>query len=799
MKNLASPLSEEAAADREDLETLSLVVSRSGNAILILNEEGEIEWSNKAFEKLSGYPANEILGSKLESLVFGPSTETITRNRFAQAIRNGHEFNEDVLQYRKDGTTLWVESKLIPVPDDSGETSRWISLQTDITRRRQTQEALLAAKKSAESSSRAKSEFLANMSHEIRTPMNAILGMTDLALATHLTREQRDYLNTVRTSADSLLGILNDVLDISKIEAGKMELESLEFSLGDVVRETLRALAIRAHEKGLELAVHMPVDLPSYFTGDPIRLRQVLFNLVGNAIKFTHQGEIVVSVEQQWSTASHVSLHFTVRDTGIGIPKDRLERIFESFSQVDSSMARRFGGSGLGLTITAQLLALMNGKIWVQSEEGEGTSFHFTLQLELANEQDMPQPATRDQLLGMRVLVVDDNSTNRWILEELLRNWGMHPVCVDSAVSAVDELQKEPTQNFDVILLDAMMPGMDGFQLAEKLQKDKKFRASTVMMLSSADRPFSATKCQQLGIESYLVKPVTASTLLEALLETLGHERKAEKELGEPVVQKSVVPKRVLVVDDYEPNRKIACEVLTRRGHFCEEVSDGETAIQRVMEESYDIVLMDVQMPSMDGLMATKKIRSQEDPNARTRIVALTAHALDGDREKCLRAGMDDYLSKPLHAETLIAMVEQDQSASVRTDTAAATENDKCSEPRFSISSALQRMGNEQDLLLEHIKYTISDIPVLISSMRQSAEVENYRELEVAAHRMKSLVSSYEFTAAFQLAQRIEGSARDQEHEDYSTWLDSLESQLTSFVEELSQTLQTAENSFSEA
>lgn len=779
--HLSAPLTAEAAADRDDLETLSLVVSRSGNAILILNEHAEIEWSNQAFEKQSGYPTTEILGSKLDSLVFGPSTYEATRNRFHQAFQNGHEFTEDVLQYRKDGKTLWVELKLIPVYDEHGRISRWISLQTDITRRRRTQEALLAAKQSAESSSRAKSDFLANMSHEIRTPMNAILGMTDLALSTDLTKEQRDYLTTVRTSANSLLGILNDVLDISKIEAGKMELESLDFNLDEVVRETLRALSVRAHEKGLELAAQMPTGIPNHLKGDPVRLRQVLFNLVDNAIKFTHQGEVVVSVEQQWSSASEVSLHFTVSDTGIGIPQSRLEKIFDSFSQVDSSMARRFGGSGLGLTITAQLLELMHGKIWVQSEEGEGSSFHFTLQLRFAEDPPKADLAFRETLQGLNILVVDDNATSCKVLEDLLRNWGMQPTCVSSANAAIEKLQANEGTSFDIVLLDAIMPEVDGFELAEQLTKSPEHNASTVMMLSSADRTHATNRCRELGVGAYLMKPVTSSALMDALLESVGHEAK-EASKNATFNEESIVPRKVLIVDDYEPNRVIASEVLGRRGHQCEQVSDGERAVKRIFEEQFDVVLMDVQMPSMDGLMATRKVRSLEEEGKRTRIVGLTAHALAGDREKCLEAGMDDYLPKPFHSKRLVAVIEQESPA-----TSTSSQSEKVlptaeKEERFSIAKALERMGDEQDLLVEHIKYTINDLPILLSNMRSAVQADESRPLEIAAHRLKSLVSSYDFHAAQQIAQEIESLARDKVPSDFSTRIEELENQLESFI-----------------
>ncbi|GAA5508660.1 PAS domain-containing hybrid sensor histidine kinase/response regulator [Novipirellula caenicola] len=779
---------EQAAADRDDLETLSLVVSRASNAILIMDASGVIQWTNEAFSKLSGYEATEAVGCLLDELVFGPSTDANTRQQINKTLVAGEELTTDVLQYRSDGTTLWVECKLIPVSDDSGETSRWIVIESDVTRRRQTEEALLAAKKSAEANSRSKSEFLANMSHEIRTPLNAILGMTELALTTDLSREQRDYIQTVKTSADALLDLLNDVLDITKIEAGKMEIEEVDFNLAEVVRETTKALAVRAHEKGLELAVHMPMTIPHELRGDPTRIRQVLFNLIGNAIKFTSAGEIVVDVQEQWQTDDEVCMQFSVSDTGIGIPKERLQKIFDAFTQVDSSMARRFGGSGLGLTITSKLVRLMNGKLWVQSSEGKGSTFHFTLTLKLAASEERSSdrhrgPVTsRDRICdlasqnldGKRVLIVDDNATNRRILNEMLGHWGLKTTLCDGAAAALKELESAIRGDapFDLVILDAMMPVVDGFQLAEMMQQRPDLQAGTVMMLSSADRPTSTHKCKQLGIESYLVKPVSASALLEAIVNTLatGTDESAQNDSASvergsmrdsQFFQPVEKPLRVLLVDDHEPNRKLVESILKRRGHDVRSECDGEAAILACQSESFDVVLMDVQMPGRDGFSATKAIRENEANTGRhSPIIALTAHALKGDRERCLAAGMDSYLAKPIHAADLVSLVEQIG----RGDAKPRTEDDQSTSSRspdsFNIGSALERMGGELDLLKEHIGYVINDMPQLMQMMVDAIEQSEPRQLEIAAHRMKSLVSSYDHTEARELAQQIEQDAK---------------------------------------
>ncbi|TWU43503.1 Signal transduction histidine-protein kinase BarA [Novipirellula aureliae] len=783
----------QARSDREDLETLSLVVSRSPIATLVMSDDGSIQWVNNAFVNLSGYSEAEVVGRRCDELLFGPSTDTKAVRRFHQSLRNGHEMQEDVMLYRRDGRTTWVDFRLIPIHDRDGKLSRWIGIQTDVTKRRQTEEALQAAKQSAEMGSRAKSEFLANMSHEIRTPLNAVVGMTELALATDLTSEQRDYLQCVQSSADTLLDLLNDVLDVSKIEAGKMEIESVVFNIAELIRETLQALAVKAHEKNLELAVHMPMDIPPFMQGDPTRIRQVLFNLVGNAIKFTEHGEVVVEVEQQWATDDEVCLHFAIHDTGVGIPRERLRKIFESFTQVDSSMARRFGGTGLGLTITSELIRMMDGKIWVQSKLGKGSTFHVTMTLKSAQPPEAAAGAVdAEQLAGKTALVVDDNATNRRILDEMLKNWGVHTTLADGADNALVELS-DATQAghpFDLILLDARMPRADGFQLAETIKNRQDLACGTVVMLSSADRPNSAARCRQLGIETYLVKPVSASSLLEAIMASVEHQNSKSFDgdvttaNGAPAIKDQAEKQlRVLVVDDHGPNRQLAISILQRRGHVCEAAEDGDEAVKAFSRQAFDLILMDVQMPGIDGFTATKRIREREkSTGTHTPIVALTAHALSGDREKCLAAGMDSYLAKPIHARQLVALVEQlirdGQAVAARDD----FEQPDRATPAFSIPAALDRMNGELDLLIEHIGYVINDTPQLLHTIRKAIEETDAKSLEIASHRLKSLVGTYSHAEAQELAYALELMGKNESFEDTNETLQRLESQIAAFL-----------------
>jgi len=798
----ASPSSaKRAAADQADLETLSLVANRAPVAIFIMDQSGTIQWTNPTFEMQTGYSADEAINSRFDEVAFGPSSSQDSVRNYQQALQNGHEFSKDVLIYRKDGQTTWGEVKLFPVTDEEGRKSRWIGLLGDVIQRRRTEDALRAAKRSAETSSRTKSEFLANMSHEIRTPLNAILGMTELALTTTLNREQRDYLRTVQTSADTLLQLLNDILDVSKIEAGKLEIEEVDFSLPEIIHETLKALAVKAHQKGLELAVRMLTNSPDFLCSDPIRIRQILFNLIGNAIKFTEQGEIVVEIEEQWRTEDEVGLHFSVRDTGIGIPTENLRKIFDSFTQVDSSMARRFGGTGLGLTISSQLVRLMNGKIWVQSQEGEGSTFHFTLQAKLAKAPN-PKPAAlnANELAGKRVLLVDDNATNRKILDEMLRRWGLQPTLADGAKAALVETEatNKNDRPFDLILLDAMMPEVDGFQLAEQLKQRTDLKRGTVMMLSSADRPNSTARCRELGIDAYLVKPVSASNLLEAILDSLSERRgcgfqaqhASDKLRLETTASGS--PKRalqVLVVDDHPANRKLAISILNRRGHVCESAADGDEAVAACSQQDFDVVLMDVQMPVCDGFAATNQIRAREKSAGKhTPIIALTAHALVGDREKCLRVGMDSYLSKPIHAGDLVTLVERITGVSPDESLASLSDpNPAAASKPFDITAALARMGGEQDLLDEHIGFVLADTPELLQQMKVAIEEGKPRELELAAHRLKSLVSSYNHDSAYELTQQLENYGKDNVLERASEPMSQLELILQDFIASLEQ------------
>ena len=566
------------------------------------------------------------------------------------------------------GERISLLTTKVPLLDEHGVAIGIAGIGRDITKRREAEIEMLRARQAAEAASRAKSEFLANMSHEIRTPLNGILGMTELALDTELTAEQRDYLQTVKLSSDALLTVINDILDFSKIEAGKIDLELMDFNLRDCLESTLKTLAVRADEKRLELLCEIAPQVPEVVGGDSSRLRQIVTNLIGNAIKFTEKGEVSLKVQPEGAAGETRMLHFVVSDTGIGVPPDKQKLIFDPFAQADSSTTRRYGGTGLGLTITARLVAMMGGKIWVESQVGRGSQFHFTVQFKTAHTRAHPSTIIpREVLRGVRVLIVDDNETNRHILDRMLKRWEMKVTCVVSGLAALTELAAkwESTDPYRLVITDIHMPEMDGFTLVEQIRRRPGLSSVIIMMLTSARYGGDSERYRGLGVAAFLSKPVRQSELRAAIESVVGgaDQSRVPSEPATPLPPANAQPKRtmrILVAEDNLVNQRLALRLLEKRGHRVVVASNGREALAALEEDTFDLVLMDIQMPEMDGMEATAKIREKENLTGRHQpVVALTAHAMKGDQELCLAAGMDDYLTKPIRPQELDKLLDK--------------------------------------------------------------------------------------------------------------------------------------------
>jgi len=641
----------------------------------------------------------------------------------------------------------WCSTTKMPLHNGSGNIVGTFGISRDITDLKRTEDELRMARDAADAANRAKSEFVANMSHEIRTPMNGIVGMAELLADTKLSNEQRDYLSMIQQSADALLRLLNDILDFSKIEAGKLELESVPFNLSDGVAKTAQTLATRAAEKGLELACRIDPELPDRVVGDPGRLWQIIVNLVGNAIKFTDKGEVVVEVNAEDCTSKRILLHFSVRDTGIGIPQEKQRAIFEAFTQADASTTRRFGGTGLGLTISSQLVRLMGGSIWVESETGRGSTFHFTADFAIAEDQPETPRLQLSALTGVPVMVVDDNATNRRILEEMLRNWGLVPTVADSGVSALTAMQRAANagEPYRLVLLDCMMPGMDGFSLAELIGGNSWLANPTMVMISSATRPGDADRCRRLGIVRHMTKPVIRSELLDTILDAMGeHPHRLPRQEVEPPMP-CVRPLQVLLVEDGLINQRVAKGLLERAGHTVTLACNGKEALRTLATSNCDLVLMDVQMPEMDGYEATRIIRENEQATGRhLKIIAMTAAAMKGDRERCLQAGMDAYVTKPIKPQELYQAISeqmegQDQSPASPAD--ARTPDDVPSVSIVDFDSALEQLSGRVPFLQDLARLFLQECPKLMGELQQGLAAADARTVRRAAHTLKG--SSY--------------------------------------------------------
>lgn len=764
------------------IRKLTAAVEQSANSIIITTPQGEIEYVNPYFCSITGYTANELIGQNPRILNAGSGSPEKYSNLW-QTVLGGGQWTGEFLNRKKSGELFWEQAAISPVLDDHGKITNLIAIKVDITERKQAEEEMRQAKEQAEAANRAKSEFLANMSHEIRTPMNGVIGMSDMLAETPLNDEQRQFTDAIRTSADHLLGIIDAILDFSKIEADKMELDNAPFLLRPFLGTTLRFMAGKAADKGLELTLLVDRDLPDTLEGDSGRLRQILLNLLNNAIKFSGSGEIKLDVALESITDNSLLIRFSVHDQGIGIPEEKIGRIFESFTQADASTSKTYGGTGLGLTISRRLSELMGGRIWVESTPGVGSTFSFTVKL-LARENEEQSQVKRLNLDGLTAMVVDDNQTNRLYLSNLLSDLGFTVTEMDCAHSALVSLVSARDNKLhlpDLLLADLSMQGENGYALMESLKVQGGFDGIKRILMLSVGMRGEAGRCRELCVDGYLFKPIMSEEFNGLMNRMFCAESKECCELLPATphqIRKTQSKLVLLVVDDVEINRMVAEAILERMGHEVVCAGSGKEALELLSLRSFDAVFMDVQMPEMDGLQTTAIIRSQEMSTGGRHmpIIAMTAYALSSDRDRCLGAGMDGYVSKPVKAEKIQEALEQYLGIKVSDDersveplsgtTAAPAEaglpalpDDAPPIPVFDRAGLVNRLGGEEMVEVFVGKF-LSGMLVQMDKLRSELDVGSVDAVRAVAHAIKGLAANIGAEQLRQTALDMETAAK---------------------------------------
>jgi len=788
---------------QNELHKLSLATEHSPASVVITDRNGSIEYVNAAFCEVTGYSAQEAIGQNPRILKSGNLSASFYQNLW-ETILAGKTWQGDFINKKKNGEEYWESASISPLQNDAGEITHFVAVKQNITERKQLEAELIQAKQAADEANKAKGDFLANMSHEIRTPMNAVIGMTHLALKTDLTPKQRDYLKKIQSSANSLLGIINDILDFSKIEAGKLDMEAVDFNLDDVLENLANLVTVKAQEKeNLEVLFAAAPDVPRYLVGDPLRLGQVLINLANNAVKFTDTGEIVVSIEKASLQQDQVTLKFAVSDSGIGLNEEQMSKLFQSFSQADTSTTRKYGGTGLGLAISKKLVGMMGGEIWVESEYGRGTTFHFTADFGLGKEKARKRLAVAGDLRGMRVLVVDDNATSREILREILDSLTFEVELAASGEEGLTEIENaDRTKPFELVVMDWKMPGMDGIEAATRIKNHPKLgKIPAVILVTAYGREDIMQKAEKAGLDGFLIKPINASVLFDAIMQAFGEAIPETSRLTQRQQEADALQElrgaRILLVEDNEINQQVAREILEGAGLVVTVANNGREAVDAVKQSPYDAVLMDVQMPVMDGYAATREIRKWEEelkaqssklkaekeliaqgsklnkkdsdelsafsfqPSARAKrvpIIAMTAHALAGDEDKSLAAGMNGHVTKPIDPDQLFAALAQwiklDRRKALAGPADVASEASPPQQPKlpeddlpeslpgFDLAVGLRRlMGNKRlyrKLLLDFGgQYT-----QVAAELRQALDAGDFAKSHRLVHNLKGLAGN---------------------------------------------------------
>ena len=768
---------EETLRKRE--ERYRTIIENTEDGYFETNLDGKLLFFNDALCTISGYSREDLVEMlTLQSLI--RDGDHTVKDYFDRLRTAGTGFGSvEWTLNRKDGQNRHVESSISLISDSKGQPTGFRGFLRDVTQRKR-DEALQQEKLAAEAASKSKSEFLANMSHEIRTPLNSIIGLVELLMDTKLSADQKEDLSVVSSAAKALLALINDILDFSKIEAGKLALESTCFSLREFLGQSLRIMISKAQEKNIELAFRVREDVPERVFGDPDRFRQIILNLVGNAIKFTEDGEVIVEVTREKLSGEAMVLHFSVRDTGIGIPEDKQDRIFRTFEQADGSTSRRFGGTGLGLAVSSQLVELMGGRIWVESEFGKGSTFHFTARFPISEDEECKiKTFMGDKLHGLRALVVDDNATSRDIISEILKCGGMIPEAAEGTEAAQQRLESGGGVRLAVI--DADMPAQGGIDLARWLNDHEGLNVKTVMMLTPADVG-NRSLIQDLGVKAFLNKPVSPPELFKAAMVALGEmapepekaSRSSEQGNGEP--GRSL---RILVAEDTPFNQKYIKRLLGRWGHTSVIAENGIRALEVLDKDTFDLILMDVQMPEMDGFEATQAIRRKEAKGGgHIPIIAMTAHAMKGDRERCISAGMDDYVSKPISVEMLLEAIQKlldmKEGPLIEAEKTPEAVDGGEKPPPFDKDALLNAFDNDWEFLSETVDMLLEDYPPMLGEIRNAITGREASVLRRTAHALKGMVGNFQAKTAAEAARILEEKGKNGDFEDAGPAYDTL-------------------------